>query len=1229
MSQAPQIAIPEVCPGCATEHKGDRTKGGAKWLAWAGFTAAMAAGCLPTGCVAYVDPVAQVTYFAAGGVRKASGGRSWEGGLEELERKFREHAALLILKKGARGADYYTDCLTRSGRRRYQDATGWATLTLDADGIPGGDWGALRDRFEAAGQAAIFNRSSSHTPEAPKWHALIPFAEVVPLDLSGEEAQEEWSRQVAWAQGYFSALAGFTGVGKDYEPQGKDTPACGFDLKSKSGGPGQPVYLPARRCKGQPPPEVFRLTGGALDFLRFLELTGYHEARTLWLEQEAQRPARVPRERSSGGAGASGATLRDLPEHAQDEARGWASRWASSYAACGDRQAGALAIGGYLGRRGIGERVACGLVSELARRGGVAGDRGRAASDSAANALAGVKTYGLPQVRKLLGDGAARELQALADLIAPDTKPRRRLPVLLEAPEDARKTTRGERREWLRAAMAAPAGSVHVDAGPTGSGKTTGTAQAVGELDLEADPRRVLIATPDHRMATEWERRLAAAGASHARMPKLVGPDYVPQKGEPPGSWEPCLAGKVEEIQAVVGRGWPAWAVCGSCPYVPTKGFDAPGAVKLDQREREIHPCPYRLAQKRALSADVQALVAQQQSVGSPAWWEGDGRRWPRVVVDEELARCCIRDIRLGARELERWGEVLHIAQVEVRGAAEQLPPGSEVRAEAQRSAAPLLAALELGEALTAAAARVLKLSGKPGDLLVIERGAVEQEGDLRPQLRAKGLAGALLSAALDRARADNLEAKHPVDTNHLPWLLEVARQLDDRGEWCAVRARSKGEEPPALCCQIATRIPERFSLLCLDATADLDVVRAVTGAREPAVLRGGPHEPPPVVQIADRMWSRRRLGIAGGGLPKAEAVGQLADQLAEAVRLKGARSIGLVSYKPLLDPEAGEPLLAALRERVGELEVRRLWFGGLRGDNRFAPSEEGENNRAGVDLVLVVGTPSPAPEQVVQRALLVRGRAADLQEKQSQQQLEGWPVPVFTFPPGPMRDAHLALAGAELTQAIGRGARGEWSPPCGTWVWSSAPWPRSGEVYMSTFDAIAAGQGGHKSKNARQQALLDGTPRGCLRATLDLQLVALLRHFETTRRLGDRLGVSHAAVAFWLKGERVPRREQAQVIRTAFDQLPALEQLRAMVGPQRPRWLRRAVERARSLRSFCRWAGRVPRGDGYRPTSDALALGRLRGLPGPEGPTRVAALLCVAQACEERRARMSEIGLG
>ena len=46
------------------------------------------------------------------------------------------------------------------------------------------------------------------------------------------------------------------GVGKDYEPNGKDWPACGPDLKSKQSNRSTPVFPASRRTEADDPPEV-------------------------------------------------------------------------------------------------------------------------------------------------------------------------------------------------------------------------------------------------------------------------------------------------------------------------------------------------------------------------------------------------------------------------------------------------------------------------------------------------------------------------------------------------------------------------------------------------------------------------------------------------------------------------------------------------------------------------------------------------------------------------------------------------------------------------------------------------------------------------------------------------------------------------------------------------------------------------------------------------------------
>ncbi len=155
-----------------------------------------------------------------------------------------------------------------NGRCRDADVTGITGLPLDCDGH--GDWTAIRAAFDEARIGYIVQRSSSSTPELPKWH-LTP-----PLSRPWIGPKAHWRCMWRWIVGFF---AGVAQLRVRFEGE---TPSYGFDHTTDR--LAQPIFLSAKRHRSQEPPETIYVDGLALDLEEFLTRSGFDRS---WLEQPA------------------------------------------------------------------------------------------------------------------------------------------------------------------------------------------------------------------------------------------------------------------------------------------------------------------------------------------------------------------------------------------------------------------------------------------------------------------------------------------------------------------------------------------------------------------------------------------------------------------------------------------------------------------------------------------------------------------------------------------------------------------------------------------------------------------------------------------------------------------------------------------------------------------------------------------------------------------------------
>ncbi|MGE0712463.1 MAG: hypothetical protein AB7N76_01290 [Planctomycetota bacterium] len=712
--------------------------------------------------------------------------------------------------------------------------------------------------------------------------------------------------------------------------------------------------------------------------------------------------------------------------------------------------AGGLALGHVVWCAGLTVEVAEQAAQALSRDARQARDRAADARDAWRRAesreAAGRRSHGWPTLAASLGEDAAAELREWLD----DLAGRRRGPRRVAARElpvvDA-----AAHAEWLRAALADPSGTLYLDRGATGSGKSyLAGAEAVRAA---ARGERVLVAAPNHVLASAWADRAAEARAELGDASAHVTVAAVPRLH--------CVASREDDYLAASARGWnPRQTVCAGCPR---------------------NPCAWIAASDAAWGADV--VVAQHAHATLPGAWAPGARldAFARVVIEE--APAWAPEWLLGAAEAAPAVEALREHATQARedagAAARELAVGdAEEREDAARAAAAdraarLGAADALDLALSAATARRVLRGRARRNVLGRARRA------LRRAAAAEAAAEALLAveAARDGAPGEGVRVSAPGDLapllgsgaagleavlraalgprarNPLPLALGLAEAQRLGRPLVAVRvAGAARADAPELLARLPRPLPLARGALVLDATADpaataRDHGRALGAVR---VLDLAPLAELRVVQVEGSLWSRSKLGL--GKRPREDAPAaraRLAGLVAEIARRTGARRVGVVAYRGLVDPREGAPLLELLREAAPQVEEWRAeWFGALRGRNAFAPCEgaEGEPDAPGVDLVVVAGTPIPPAEAVLAEALASGAAPESLRGA-----ARGWvgegDAAEWTWPVVALRDAESRLVGAELAQAVGRAARGAWVAPHGCWLLASAavelPWTR------------------------------------------------------------------------------------------------------------------------------------------------------------------------------------------
>lgn len=701
---------------------------------------------------------------------------------------------------------------------------------------------------------------------------------------------------------------------------------------------------------------------------------------------------------------------------------------------------GALALGTVVYRAGAPVEVAEELAARLARPAKRA-DRARVARDgftrTADRDARGEVSLGWSRLAEELGDERVEELRALLEELgdededaAPAVSVPRRLPVV-DVPE---RVARFER------VLTTP-GAALVDRSPTGLGKTFSLATTLVRLYADADPaqrpRRVVVAFSSHAAALAFEVELVkAAELEGLRLPRVGR--VTPQR---------CMAELGDEerqeresrYKAAAARGWnPTRAVCHwdsvdrRCEFEWT-------------REDGSHACDWRRESVQAWGADV--VLGMKAHLALAGFWEERGADFVRVVVEEDASDVLMTPREMRRDALERTIARLEAASVGIREraarAAERPVRGDPPRERTERGRRAVLRRGERRAEAACAAREVLRallplLDAPEGVYVLPDLSALAPallRGGRSPLVRA--LEGVLFTLPRDWTR------DHGDPLTNLPNLLPVVEHVareQAAGREVRVIVGGKGDVK-VLGVDVRRSIPAGRSVLVLDASAHRGLLEADL-ARPVEVLDSGVPSALRVVQLTDSRWSRTHFGLTPQAREREEPatfvrrVERVALAVAVIVRREGVERAGVVTFKAL-----APDLLARLGALCPTVRFDALHFGALRGSNELA----------GVEVLVVVGTPSPPHHEVVRRAVRLGASGAEL---------EAGPR---SWPDGPggrrwgyaspvMREAEHSLVTAELVQAVGRGPRGQAVPRAGVFLFSSHdlaadalapfPWP-------------------------------------------------------------------------------------------------------------------------------------------------------------------------------------------
>jgi hypothetical protein len=239
----------------------------------------------------------------------ADSGRLWTGHLKQLADYLTAEGRKQIADK--RSAPTMTQAVSVDGRRA-DNACEQITLYFgDADNV--GDWSALLTYLDSIGAAYVAHRSSSHGHREEtdqegrkalivdtengtnKWHLFIPLTE--PLKPQGKEGDyKKWKAEVyepqyGWICG---VLSEFGQLVEQIDGHPRDRK---YGLDHSTSDLVQPAFVGRRLNANAPPREVrYSLRGGTLNWNRFLEATGYFEARQAQAAEDVaiERPVQAP-----------------------------------------------------------------------------------------------------------------------------------------------------------------------------------------------------------------------------------------------------------------------------------------------------------------------------------------------------------------------------------------------------------------------------------------------------------------------------------------------------------------------------------------------------------------------------------------------------------------------------------------------------------------------------------------------------------------------------------------------------------------------------------------------------------------------------------------------------------------------------------------------------------------------------------------------------------------------
>ena len=493
----------------------------------------------------------------------------------------------------------------------------------------------------------------------------------------------------------------------------------------------------------------------------------------------------------------------------------------------------------------------------------------------------------------------------------------------------------------IRAALLSPAPLVLLRSTP-GAGKSAESHRAIESLTREK--RSVAVVVPTHSLGEQTEGALnklrvdtsRPVGVARVRLPMVSGEGA-----------HACVHHEAAELAALAGVRVRE-EVCVECPHMDN--YQGKEEAKCPAYEQGAEKADVMVLQQPLLARTLAAATLRLRAP-APEGSKSKTPPPPSFVFVDELPALVDHALLEGARS--QW-------------ARERL--SGELRPNVREILEPAMLAMLRGaeEGREGLSLRgILALSGSSEE--VVERELAELRDLDNASLWRDNLPGRLACRSLDPATRDHAVSRLAAVarfTKILEALVDAAHEPDRP----ALRIDAGGAAYLTTAARWTRRIrpylDEGGRVRLLDATAPVDALRALFGDLLEVVAVEV--EDAPGVERRFRVWQHgARSRHTSAGLPVAEQIRGPLRWLAERLQERGARSVGLLTHKPLADALRGwlldrkadpsKPAPAWCPDELAELVAA-----GLKILPGHYGAQRGLNTWAGCDVLATLGDPWP-----------------------------------------------------------------------------------------------------------------------------------------------------------------------------------------------------------------------------------------------------------------------------